>query len=170
MSKYYTPTSNALIQHYYKHDLTRDEAFFLIQLLSYDRGQILNDGLLGIDKKKARTIRQSLKEKGFITYFSLRGTGTQYFINIEKLKQISGVADIQKKEVKEAPKRQEAERPKDNRERFTPEQREHIEKVFEDKGLGKEYTLDYVLSLNTGILNRMFFSRLPELALKEENQ
>lgn len=83
--KGYIPLSRNLIQNYQKYDITDEELCFLLKVMSYKYEQILTDAFLGYNRYKARRIRKLLKEKGIIKYFSTKGAGTIYYINIDRL-------------------------------------------------------------------------------------
>lgn len=73
-----------LTQHYEKFNLTRDESFMLIQILSYNKNPV-SDSRLGLKKTKACELRKSLVEKGFIkSYVTIPGKGTIYNLDVSK--------------------------------------------------------------------------------------
>jgi hypothetical protein len=65
--------------------ITHMEFCFLCQILTHEKGYILNDDILGFERTKAFRLRKSLKEKGFLNFFSEKGKGTKYYVILDTI-------------------------------------------------------------------------------------
>ena len=95
MSKGYIKVSRELLQNYHNYGLSDEEFCFLLRLLSHKKGYVLTDEALEINRTKAYRLRKSLKEKGFINFYSIKNVGTKYYINISKI--VEFTKDVEEK-------------------------------------------------------------------------
>jgi hypothetical protein len=84
----YTKISRSLVRNYKKIGLNDNELLFLIKIFSHKVGYPLTDIVLDISKDRASKIRKSLKEKGYLKYFSTKGVGTKYYVQFALLEDI----------------------------------------------------------------------------------
>lgn len=94
MWKGYINLARDLGQNFDKMGLSEQEFCFMIKILSHKEGFLLNDTTLNYKEDKARRLRNSLKDKGLIKYYTTKGTGTKYYIQWEQWDILQGLEPI----------------------------------------------------------------------------